>query len=346
MSSSVLSSTAYSSDVRSATVWIRQCAASSPSRNTPEHGVRVADIDGEQHGHRSALDGSSPSSGRSRLGSTYAPTLDSSSRSDSSRCSRPAAARRTRRPGRSQATSTTCSSRDIPLDQKQSVVQTQNDWSVAKMENAKAEADFNEANAQLDRGRTITRAPGSRSTPRSRTRRAPRPSADNNRINAGAEGAARRRAAAEGRRRAREVLRGVPRLAQAPLALHAGEHVLARGAVRAREGVSSRRRTTSRPKGVNYDCSRSRRPSAASARRARRPRPTARSARPPARAMRGCKQQDDGGQGERPPERAPRSDGAQGHGGRDPGVCARGVRAAGGGQHPGSGPPGACRVST
>src|SRR5204862_2786722 len=35
MSSSVLISTAYSSEVRSATVWIRQCAASSPSRNTP-----------------------------------------------------------------------------------------------------------------------------------------------------------------------------------------------------------------------------------------------------------------------------------------------------------------------
>ncbi len=34
----------------------------------------------------------------------------------------------------------------IGLDQKQAVVQTQNDWSVAKMENAKAEADFNEMN--------------------------------------------------------------------------------------------------------------------------------------------------------------------------------------------------------
>jgi hypothetical protein len=37
----------------------------------------------------------------------------------------------------------------IPLDQKQSVVQTQNEWSIAKMENAKAEADLNEVNAQL-----------------------------------------------------------------------------------------------------------------------------------------------------------------------------------------------------
>src|SRR5262245_47144082 len=37
----------------------------------------------------------------------------------------------------------------IPLDQKQSVVTTQNDWSVAKMQNAKAEADYNESNTQI-----------------------------------------------------------------------------------------------------------------------------------------------------------------------------------------------------
>ena len=37
----------------------------------------------------------------------------------------------------------------IPLDQKQSVVQTQNDWSISKMEQAKAEADFNETTTQL-----------------------------------------------------------------------------------------------------------------------------------------------------------------------------------------------------
>jgi hypothetical protein len=37
----------------------------------------------------------------------------------------------------------------IPLDQKQSVVTTQNDWSVAKMQNAKAEADFNESNTLI-----------------------------------------------------------------------------------------------------------------------------------------------------------------------------------------------------
>ena len=39
----------------------------------------------------------------------------------------------------------------VPLDQKGAVVQTQQDWSVAKMENAKAEADTNKTNtAQRD----------------------------------------------------------------------------------------------------------------------------------------------------------------------------------------------------
>jgi hypothetical protein len=37
----------------------------------------------------------------------------------------------------------------VPLDQKQSVVTTQNDWSVAKMQNAKAEADYNESNTMM-----------------------------------------------------------------------------------------------------------------------------------------------------------------------------------------------------
>lgn len=37
----------------------------------------------------------------------------------------------------------------IPLDQKKAVVDTQQDWSVAKMENAKAEADYNETTTQL-----------------------------------------------------------------------------------------------------------------------------------------------------------------------------------------------------
>src|SRR5689334_3320290 len=37
----------------------------------------------------------------------------------------------------------------VPMDQKQGVVQAQNDWGVAKMENAKAEADYNAIGSQM-----------------------------------------------------------------------------------------------------------------------------------------------------------------------------------------------------
>ena len=46
----------------------------------------------------------------------------------------------------------------IPLDQKQQVVQTQNDWSVAKMENAKADADLNSVNTQIEVARNDLKA--------------------------------------------------------------------------------------------------------------------------------------------------------------------------------------------
>jgi hypothetical protein len=38
----------------------------------------------------------------------------------------------------------------VPLDQKQDVIKTQNDWSIAKMEAAKAEADYNDSTANLE----------------------------------------------------------------------------------------------------------------------------------------------------------------------------------------------------
>lgn len=76
---------------------------------------------------------------------------------------------------------------DIPLDQKQTVVQTQNDWSLAKMENAKAEADYNEATAALTGVRNDQK--GSRlaiDTAISNKKQA-EASADNNRINQAAK---------------------------------------------------------------------------------------------------------------------------------------------------------------
>ena len=38
----------------------------------------------------------------------------------------------------------------VPLDQKQDVIKTQNDWSIAKMEAAKSEADYNDSAANLE----------------------------------------------------------------------------------------------------------------------------------------------------------------------------------------------------
>jgi len=46
----------------------------------------------------------------------------------------------------------------IPLDQKQQVVQTQNDWSVAKMENAKADADINSVNTMIEVARNDSKS--------------------------------------------------------------------------------------------------------------------------------------------------------------------------------------------
>lgn len=72
---------------------------------------------------------------------------------------------------------------DIPLDQKQSVVQTQNDWSVAKMENAKAEADLNETTAQLQVVRNDHKAAKLGIDSALSNKKQAEASADNNRIN-------------------------------------------------------------------------------------------------------------------------------------------------------------------
>ena len=72
----------------------------------------------------------------------------------------------------------------VPLDQKQDVVKTQNDWSIAKMENAKAEADFNDSSTQLTVARNDAKSAhlGVESAITSKT--AAQKSGDNNKINA------------------------------------------------------------------------------------------------------------------------------------------------------------------
>jgi hypothetical protein len=71
----------------------------------------------------------------------------------------------------------------IPLEQKQSVVKAQNDWSIAKMENAKAEADYNESTTQLSVVRNDQKAARLGVDSGVSNKKAADASADTNRIN-------------------------------------------------------------------------------------------------------------------------------------------------------------------
>src|SRR5438874_1439433 len=71
----------------------------------------------------------------------------------------------------------------IPLDQKQSVVQTQNDWSISKMEQAKADADLNETTTQLTIARNEQKQTHLQVDSAVSQKKAAEASADLNRIN-------------------------------------------------------------------------------------------------------------------------------------------------------------------
>jgi hypothetical protein len=71
----------------------------------------------------------------------------------------------------------------IPLDQKQAVVTTQQDWSVAKMQHAKAEADLNDATTQLDIARNDAKNAHNDTDSAVKNKKAADTSADQNRIN-------------------------------------------------------------------------------------------------------------------------------------------------------------------
>jgi hypothetical protein len=71
----------------------------------------------------------------------------------------------------------------IPLDQKTSMVQTQNDWSIGKMENAKAEADFNDASTQLEIAHNQQKAAKLGVDSAVSNKKAAEASADKNRLN-------------------------------------------------------------------------------------------------------------------------------------------------------------------
>src|SRR6185295_6118823 len=134
MSSKVLSSTAYSSAVRSATVWIRQWAASSPSRNTPRTvfvfptstaSSAVIDRNGSSPGTH--VVGWLPAMGAPRKVLMIAVLVAGCGGASDSP------------PGPLGKHFDDMYIATIPPGQKPTVVQTQQDWSVARMENAKAE---------------------------------------------------------------------------------------------------------------------------------------------------------------------------------------------------------------
>ncbi len=71
----------------------------------------------------------------------------------------------------------------IPLDQKGAVVETQNQWAVAKMENANAEANAQEADAQLHQARNDHKAARLAVDSAISAKKSAETSADMNRIN-------------------------------------------------------------------------------------------------------------------------------------------------------------------
>jgi len=76
---------------------------------------------------------------------------------------------------------------DVGMDQKQQVLDTQQAWSVAKMENAKAEADYNEANAQLTAVKNDQKGTQLAIDTAISNKKQAETSADNNRINQAAK---------------------------------------------------------------------------------------------------------------------------------------------------------------
>jgi hypothetical protein len=140
----------------------------------------------------------------------------------------------------------------IPLDQKQSVVQTQNDWSLAKMENAKAEADVNEVNALLSVVQNDYKASRLGVDSAVSNKKTAETSADNNRINQAAKelhAAEALSKAAEARVRYyeayRDYLKRQQRWAQENMYWREAQYELAKAQLAQKSNIS--------PKGVSYE---------------------------------------------------------------------------------------------
>lgn len=185
MSSSVFSSTAYSSEVRAATVWIRQLAASVPSRNTPStvfvfptstaHSTVIWCADGSSPG--TGVVGSDPPMGA--LSKIFAMGLAAMIAVAAAGCGSSDSP-----PKPLQRKFDEIHVARFTLEQKAEIVRTRNDWEVARMENANAEAQLGEISNQVGIVRNEQKAAKLAVDSAVSNKKAADASADTNRINA------------------------------------------------------------------------------------------------------------------------------------------------------------------
>ena len=140
----------------------------------------------------------------------------------------------------------------IPLDQKTQVVSTQNDWSLAKMQNAKAEADYNESATTIEVARNELKASRLGVDSAIAQKKNAQSSNDNNRINQSTKDeqiAEHLAKAAEARVKYleayRDYLKVVWRNAQENMYWREAQYELAKSSLAQKSNIS--------PKGVKYE---------------------------------------------------------------------------------------------
>ncbi len=140
----------------------------------------------------------------------------------------------------------------IPLDQKTAIVQTQNDWSLAKMQNAKAEADYNDSATTISVARNDLKASRLGVDSAISQKKSAQASNDNNRINQATKDeqvAEHLAKAAEARVKFleayRDYLKVVWREAQELMYWREAQYELAKSSLAKKSNIA--------PKGVSYD---------------------------------------------------------------------------------------------
>ena len=140
----------------------------------------------------------------------------------------------------------------IPLDQKTAVVSTQNDWSLAKMQQAKAEADFNDSATAIQVAQNDLKASRLAVDSAISQKKSAQASNDNNRINQSTKDeqvAEHLSKAAEARvkylQAYREYLKVVWRASQENMYWREAQYELAKRTLAQKSNIS--------PKGVSYD---------------------------------------------------------------------------------------------